>query len=101
MTTMADLTLPMTYEDSRQLALVYSYETAVLLYGIQETYGDPRHVPAGRQLIDGQWMLCGDVLSEVGEGGLLTGAFAQITPEIMTQVEVVPLEWAISSLPQD
>jgi hypothetical protein len=101
MTTLADLTLPMTYEDSRQLALVYSYEIAVTLYGIQESFGDPRHVPVGRQLTDGTWMLCGDVLSEVGDDGLLVGAFSHITPELMAQVEVVPLEWAVGMLPQE
>lgn len=95
---LSDLTLPMTYEDAKQLALVYQYDVAVALYGVQEQHGDPRHVPAGRELTDGRWMLCGDVLSEVGPGGILSGAFAYITPEMMGQVEVVPLEWATALL---
>lgn len=99
--TLADLTLPMEYDAAKQLALVYQYETALLLYGIQESYGDPRHVPAGRMLTDGRWMLCGDVLSEVGEGGLLVGAFAHITPEIMAAVDVVPIAEAVAMLPND
>lgn len=99
--TLSDLTLPMTYEDSSQLALVYDYDVAVALYGVQEEHGDPRHVPAGRQLTDGRWMLCGDVLSEVGEGGILAGAFAYITPEMMRQVEVIPIHEATSLLPQE
>jgi len=88
---LSDLTLPMPHADCRDLALVYHYEVAVTLYGVQEEHGDPRHVPAGRQLTDGRWMLCGDVLSEVGEGGILAGAFAYITPEMMAQVEVMPM----------
>lgn len=98
---LSEIPLPMSYEDSRQLALVYSYEVAVALYGVQEEHGDPRHVPAGRQLTDGRWMLCGDVLSEVGEGGILAGAFSHITPEMMEQVEVVPMDWAVALLPAE
>jgi hypothetical protein len=88
---LSDLSLPLPYAECRDLALVYSYEVAVTLYGVQEEHGDPRHVPAGRQLSDGRWMLCGDVLSEVGEGGILAQAFAFMTPEIMAQVEVLSM----------
>lgn len=88
---LSELSLPIPYAECRGLALVYSYEVAVTLYGVQGQHGDPRHVPAGRQLTDGRWMLCGDVLSEVGEGGILAGAFQHITPEMMGQVEVVPM----------
>jgi hypothetical protein len=89
--TLAQLTLPVTYADCKDLALVYPYEVAVALYQVQVEHGDPRHVPAGQQLADGRWMLCGDVLSEVGEGGILAQAFACLTPEIMGQIEVVPM----------
>jgi hypothetical protein len=88
---LSGLTLPLPYAECRDLALVYSYDIAVTLYGVQQEHGDPRHVPAGRQLSDGRWMLCGDVLSEVGEGGILAKAFAYMTPEIMAQVEVLPM----------
>jgi len=98
---LSDLALPLPYAACRDLALVYYYEVAVTLYGVQEEHGDPRHVPAGRQLTDGRWMLCGDVLSEVGEGGILAQAFSHITPEMMSQVEVVPLEVAKALLPQE
>jgi hypothetical protein len=97
--TLADLTLPLPYAECKDLALVYSYDIAVLLYGVQEEHGDPRHVPAGRQLADGRWMLCGDILSEVGEGGILAGGFAYITPEMMEQIEVVPLADALALIP--
>jgi hypothetical protein len=97
--TLAELTLPMPYAECKDLALVYSYEVAVTLYGVQEEHGDPRHVPAGRQLTDGRWMLCGDILSEVGEGGILAGGFAFVTPEMMEQIEVIPLADAIALIP--
>ena len=99
--TLADLTLPMPYTECKDLALVYSYEVAVTLYQVQEEHGDPRHVPAGRQLADGRWMLCGDVLSEVGEGGILAGGFALITPEMMAEIEVIPLADALALIPPE
>ena len=99
--TLSDLTLPMPHADCKDLALVYSYDVAVTLYGVQEEHGDPRHVPAGRQLTDGRWMLCGDVLSEVGEGGILAAGFAFITPEMMAQIEVIPLADALALLPPE
>jgi len=99
--TLAELTLPVPYADCKDLALVYPYEVAVALYYVQAEHGDPRHVPAGRQLTDGRWMLCGDVLSEVGPGGILHGAFDYITPEMMASVEVVPLADAVALLPRE
>jgi hypothetical protein len=97
---LSELTLPVPYADCKDLALVYPYEIAVALYGVQEEHGDPRHVPAGRQLTDGRWMLCGDVLSEVGEGGILAGGFAFVTPGMMQQIEVIPLADAVALLPE-
>jgi hypothetical protein len=96
---LSDLSLPMPYAECKGLALVYAYEVAVNLYGVQQEHGDPRHVPAGRQLTDGRWMLCGDVLSEVGEGGILAASFAHITPEMMSAVDVIPWADAVALLP--
>jgi hypothetical protein len=95
---LSDITLPLAYDDCRGLALVYEYDVAVMLYDLQQTYGDPRHVPVGLPLTDGRWMMCGDVLSEVGAGGILVQAFAHITHEMMSQVEVVPMEEATALL---
>lgn len=100
---LSQLTLPVSYADCKNLALVYPYEIAVALYGVQEEHGDPRHVPVGRQLVDGRWAMCGDVLSEVGEGGILSQAFAYVTQEMMASVEVMPLailDFASEAVPQ-
>jgi hypothetical protein len=97
--TLAELTLPVTYAECKDLALVYPYEVAVALYQVQVEHGDPRHVPVGRQLTDGRWLMLGEVLSEVGPGGLLCGAFLHITPELMANVEVVPFADAAALLP--
>lgn len=99
--TLADLTLPMPWAECKDLALVYPYEIAVALYQVQAEHGDPRHVPIGRQLTDGRWMLNGDTLSEVGPGGILAGAFQHVTPEMMSAVDVVPLAEALALLPAE
>ena len=99
--TLDELDLPMAWADCKDLALVYRYEIAVALYQVQAEHGDPRHVPVGRELTDSRWMLCGDVLSEVGPGGILAGAFGYITPELMAAVEVVPLADALSLVPAE
>ena len=99
--TLAELTLPVQYADCKDLALVYPYEIAVALYGVQQEHGDPRHVPVGRQLVDGRWAMCGDVLSEVGEGGILSQAFSYVTQEMMASVEIVPISEALALLPPD
>jgi hypothetical protein len=91
--------LPIPYEEARALALVYPHDVAVALYGVQSEHGDPRHVPAGVQLVDGRWMLCGDVLSEIGEGGILSGAWQYVTTEMMDRVDVIPWADAVALLP--
>ena len=98
---LSELTLPVPYADCKDLALVYPYEIAVALYGVQEEHGDPRHVPVGRQLVDGRWAMCGDVLSEVGSNGILAKAFGYITTEMMANVEVIPMSEALALLPLD
>jgi len=98
--TLAELTLPATRDNCKDIALVYHYDVAVALYQVQVEHGDPRHVPIGRELTDGRWMMLGEVLSEVGPGGLLFGAFRHITPEMMAKVEVIPLADATSLLPE-
>jgi hypothetical protein len=96
---LSEINLPVLYADCKSLALVYPYEVAVLWYTIQEQRGDPRHIGVGQQLTDGRWMMTGDVLSEICEGGILAWASEHLTPEITAQIEVVPLGEALSLLP--
>jgi hypothetical protein len=98
---LSEATLPMPYDECKHLALVYHYEVAVALYQVQVEHGDTRHVPVGLQLTDGRWMMRGEVLSEVGPGGLLHGALDHITPEMMANVEVVPFADAAALLPSE
>lgn len=89
--TLSDLTLPVPYDDCKDLALVYDYATAAEWYAIQQEHGDPRHVATAQRLPDGRWWLGGHLLSEVYPGGILAWAAEFVTPEIAEQIEVVPL----------
>ena len=95
------MTFPTPYSQCKDLALVYSYAVAVQWYGIQQQHGDPRHVPAGRQLTDGRWMLNGDLLSEMYPGGIIGWACECLTPGIMSQVAVVPMSEVVALLPPE
>jgi hypothetical protein len=97
--TLAELTLPVPYAKSKSLAMVYPYDVAVLWYTTQQEHGDPRHVAAAQQLIDGRWMLGGHLLSELYTGGIIGWALPYLTPEIMAQVEVVPMSEVAPLLP--
>ena len=97
---LSELTLPVPYEECKDLALVYSYEVAVLWYTIQQEHGDPRHVGVGLPLSDGRWMMYAEILSEMYPGGIVGWAAERLTPEIMAQIEVIPLADALALLPE-
>jgi len=96
---LSDLTLPMPYADCKDLALVYPYGVALSLYATQQEHGDPRHVVTGRPLTDGRYMIAGEMLSEVGPGGLFAWIASCMTPEIMGQIEVVPMSELMGLVP--
>lgn len=85
----------------KDLALVYSYEVAVFLYNTQQEHGDPRHVVGGQVLTDDRYMVAGEMLAEVGEGGLFPWIREYLTPEIMAQIEVVPMSEVAALLPPE
>jgi hypothetical protein len=99
--TLADLTLPVPYEDCKDLALVYDYATASEWYAIQQEHGDPRHVAGGQQLTDGRWMMGGHLLSELYDGGILAWAVPRLTPGWMSRVEIIPWADAVALLPPE
>ncbi len=99
--TLADLiTQPVSYETTKDLALVFSPELAAQLAAIQAEHGNPRHVASPVDLTDGRKMLCADLLTEIGPGGLYSGGFAHLPAELFPAVEVIPMAEAIALLPQ-
>jgi hypothetical protein len=79
----------------RAVALVFGDELRDRLIAVQEEYGDPRHVPSPVATNDGRWMLCGDILTECVEGGIVWGGFSHLDSERFGEIEVVPLEQVV------
>jgi hypothetical protein len=99
--TLADLiTEPVSYESAKELALVFSPELAAQLAAVQAEHGNPRHVASPVDLADGRKMLCADLLTEVGPGGLYSGGFAHLPAELFPLVEVLPMSEVLPLLPQ-
>jgi hypothetical protein len=99
--TLADLIQqPVNYEAAKDLALVFSPELAAQLAAVQAEHGNPRHVASPVELVDGQLMLCADLLTEVGPGGIYSGGFAHLPAELFPSVEVLPMSAVLPLLPQ-
>jgi hypothetical protein len=99
--TLADLiTQPVSYETAKDLALVFSPELAAQLAAVQAEHGNPRHVASPVDLVDGRKMLCADLLTEIGPGGLYSGGFAHLPAELFPAVEVLPMSQVLPLLPQ-
>lgn len=99
--TLADLiTQPVSYETARDLAIILTPDQAATLGAIQAQYGNPRHVAAPVPLADGRLMLCADLLTETGPGGLYAQGFAHLPAELFPQVAVIPMADAIALIPQ-
>lgn len=99
--TLADLiSQPVSHETAKELAIILTADQAAQLTAIQAEYGDPRHVASPVALTDGRKMLCADLLTETGPGGLYAQGFAHLPAELFAQVEVVPIADALDLLPQ-
>jgi hypothetical protein len=100
--TLAELTLPISYDDARQYALVFSPQLAGRLAELHADHGSPNCVPMPRRLTDGRLMLCADVLTEVMPGGLLHAMWVHADQAAMlASVEVIPWADAVALLPPD
>lgn len=100
--TLADLALPISYEDSQGYALVFSPTLAQRLAELHAIHGSPNCVPMPRTLTDGRLMLAADILTEVIPGGLLNAMWeAADKAVLLPAVEVVPWDEIMPLLPQD
>ena len=99
--TLADLiSQPVSYEPARDLAIVLTPDQAATLGAIQAEHGNPKHVAAPVPLVDGRLMLCADLLTETGPGGLYAQGFAHLPAELFPQVQILPMADAIALIPQ-
>ncbi len=91
--TLADITLPITYEDAKAYALVFTAALAGRLAELHAQHGSPNCVPMPRTLTDGRLMLSADILTEVMPGGLLADMWAAADKAVLLpSVGVLP--WA-------
>jgi hypothetical protein len=98
--TLADLIIqPISYEGTKDLALVFSSELAAKFAAIQDEHGS-RFVALPVDLVDGRKMLCADLLTEIGPGGLYAQGFAHLPAELFAQVEVIPMSQVLPLLIQ-
>ena len=98
--TLGDLTLPISYADARQYALVFTPQLAGRLAELHGIHGSNKCRPVPRVLTDGRLMLSADVLTEVGPGGLLEAMWAAADKNVLnTAVEVLPWADAVALLP--
>ena len=99
--TLADLiTQPISYETAKELAIVLTPMQAATLGAIQQQYGNPLHVAAPVPLTDGRLMLCADLLTETGPGGLYAQGFAHLPAELFPEVQIIPMADAVALIPQ-
>jgi len=99
--TLADLiSQPVSYEATKDLALVFSSELAAQLAAVQSEHGNPRHVASPVDLVDGRKMLCADLLTEIGPSGLYAQGFAHLPAELFPLVEVLPMPQVLPLLQQ-
>jgi hypothetical protein len=99
---LSDLTLPISYEEARGFALVFTPQLAGRLAELHALHGSTNCVPVPRVLADGRLMLCADVLTEIGPGGLLEAMWAAADKQVLGQaVEVLPWSEAVALLPPD
>jgi hypothetical protein len=99
--TLADLiSQPVSYESAKDLAIILTPDQAALLGSIQSEHGNPRHVASPVELTDGNLMLCADLLTETGPGGLYAQGFAHLPAELFPQVQILPMADSIALIPQ-
>jgi hypothetical protein len=96
--TLADLSMPVTYEWGKEHALVFDAALAQRLAEVQAEHGDPRHVPNPLPLTGGRFMLTADILTECLPGGLVYGGFSRLDAGRFADIEVVPMAEAVALL---
>lgn len=99
--TVADLLpyLPVPHDYGRQWGLVFGPALAARLAEVQAEHPS-QHVAVPVATDDGRYLLCGDLLSEVGEGGLYAGGFSHLDPSRFDEIEVLPWDEALALLPE-
>jgi hypothetical protein len=95
-----DLPIPISCAESQGYALVFDSLLAQRLAEIHAEHGNANCVPVPRLLTDGRLILCADILTEIGPGGLLDSMWANCDQDVvLDSVEVMPMAEVVASLP--
>lgn len=98
--TLGDLTLPISYDEARGYALVFTPALAQRLAELHGQHGSNKCRPVPRVLANGKLMLSADVLTEIEPGGLLAEMWAAADKAVLNAaVEVLPWADAVALLP--
>lgn len=98
--TLSEITLPIVDADAKALAIVFQESLAARLAAVWEEHGNTNLVPTPSRLSDGRWMLCADILTEIGPGGMLESMWANVDQAtVLASVEVIPWADAVALLP--
>ena len=87
-----------TYTELKDLALVFDSNLKSVLESTQNTYQSKHHV-APVELTNGTYMLCADLLTEIGPKGLYSQGFGLLDSDLFPQVNVITMEEASALLP--
>lgn len=98
--TLADITLPISYEWGRDHALLFSPALAARLAELHAQYGRPDCMAVPVAMTDGRLMLCADILTATEPGGYLHDMWQHADLGVLLPaVEVVTMAEAIALLP--
>ena len=90
----------MTDAELKEYALILDESLHDVLIQVQGENPDSRHLADPVSLTDGNYLLCADLLTETGTGGLYEDGFANLPPELFDEVEVIPWSEAVALIPQ-
>jgi hypothetical protein len=90
----------MTDAELKEYALIFDDILRAVLVQVQDESPDSRHLANPVPLTDGNYLLCADLLTETGTGGLYEDGFANLPPELFDEVEVIPWSEAVALIPQ-
>ena len=90
--------LPLPYAYAVQWGLVFDASLADRLAEVQAE-NPSQHYARPTLLTNGSYLLCGDLLSEVGPGGLYAQGFAKLDAQRFDEILVVPWADAVALIP--
>lgn len=86
------------YEELKDLALVFNVNLKNILEATQATL-QSNHQASPVELTNGSYMLCADLLTEIGPGGLYSQGFGLLDTDLFSQVSVISMAEAQSLIP--